>query len=407
MVIIMANVSSSNGLEKRPKLRFPGFDDPWKETTLSALFSKSTQKNADGHITNVICNSAKLGLIPQREYFDKDIANSDNTSGYYIIRQNDFVYNPRKSSDAPYGPISSYKYAEDGIVSPLYLCFHAKGEINPLYYEWYFRSSAWHRYIYMSGDSGARHDRVSIKDDTFFAMPINLPSEQEQSKIASFLQSLDERIAAQEKLVASLKKYKRGVNNQILSQIDNSYNCRLGSVCEIVGGGTPDTLHAEYWGNTVEWFTPSEIGKTKYVNNSVRKLSDIGLDNSSAKLLPIGTVLLTTRATLGEMSIAKRECSTNQGFQSLIPHTDRVSSEYLYYMQIIIKPWCEKYASGNTFREISKSALSDCIIPIPDRARQEQIVKLLSSIDMIIDAAESISMSLSKIRHGLMQQLFI
>ena len=403
----MANVSSSNGLEKRPKLRFPGFDDPWKETSLSALFSKSTQKNADGHITNVICNSAKLGLIPQREYFDKDIANSDNTSGYYIIRQNDFVYNPRKSSDAPYGPISSYKYAEDGIVSPLYLCFHAKGEINPLYYEWYFRSSAWHRYIYMSGDSGARHDRVSIKDDTFFAMPINLPSEQEQSKIASFLQSLDERIAAQEKLVASLKKYKRGVNNQILSQIDNSYNCRLGSVCEIVGGGTPDTLHAEYWGNTVEWFTPSEIGKTKYVNNSVRKLSDIGLDNSSAKLLPIGTVLLTTRATLGEMSIAKRECSTNQGFQSLIPHTDRVSSEYLYYMQIIIKPWCEKYASGNTFREISKSALSDCIIPIPDRARQEQIVKLLSSIDMIIDAAESISMSLSKIRHGLMQQLFI
>ena len=403
----MANVSSSNGLEKRPKLRFPGFDDPWKETTLSALFSKSTQKNADGHITNVICNSAKLGLIPQREYFDKDIANSDNTSGYYIIRQNDFVYNPRKSSDAPYGPISSYKYAEDGIVSPLYLCFHAKGEINPLYYEWYFRSSAWHRYIYMSGDSGARHDRVSIKDDTFFAMPINLPSEQEQSKIASFLQSLDERIAAQEKLVASLKKYKRGVNNQILSQFDNSYNCRLGSVCEIVGGGTPDTLHAEYWGNTVEWFTPSEIGKTKYVNNSVRKLSDIGLDNSSAKLLPIGTVLLTTRATLGEMSIAKRECSTNQGFQSLIPHTDRVSSEYLYYMQIIIKPWCEKYASGNTFREISKSALSDCIIPIPDRARQEQIVKLLSSIDMIIDAAESISMSLSKIRHGLMQQLFI
>ena len=403
----MANVSSSNGLEKRPNLRFPGYDDPWKETTLSALFSKSTQKNADGHITNVICNSAKLGLIPQREYFDKDIANSDNTSGYYIIRQNDFVYNPRKSSDAPYGPISSYKYAEDGIVSPLYLCFHAKGEINPLYYEWYFRSSAWHRYIYMSGDSGARHDRVSIKDDTFFAMPINLPSEQEQSKIASFLQSLDERIAAQEKLVASLKKYKRGVNNQILSQIDNSYNCRLGSVCEIVGGGTPDTLHAEYWGNTVEWFTPSEIGKTKYVNNSVRKLSDIGLDNSSAKLLPIGTVLLTTRATLGEMSIAKRECSTNQGFQSLIPHTDRVSSEYLYYMQIIIKPWCEKYASGNTFREISKSALSDCIIPIPDRARQEQIVKLLSSIDMIIDAAESISMSLSKIRHGLMQQLFI
>ena len=94
----MANVSSSNGLEKRPKLRFPGFDEPWQPTLLSSIFAKNTKKNTDGQITNVICNSAKQGLIPQREYFDKDIANSDNTNGYYIIEENDFVYNPRKSA---------------------------------------------------------------------------------------------------------------------------------------------------------------------------------------------------------------------------------------------------------------------------------------------------------------------
>lgn len=133
------------------------------------------------------------------------------------------------------------------------------------------------------------------------------------------------------------QKYKRGVNKQLLSQIDNSCNCRLGSICEIVGGGTPDTLHAEYWGSTVEWFTPSEIGKAKYVSSSARKLSDIGLNNSSAKLLPIGTVLLTTRATLGEMSIAKRECCTNQGFQSLIPHQDRVLYRVLLYAAIFLE----------------------------------------------------------------------
>ena len=157
-------------------------------------------------------------MIPQREYFDKDIANSDNTSGYYIIEENDFVYNPRKSADAPYGPISRYKYAEAGIVSPLYLCFRAKKEINPSFFEWYFRSSAWHRYVYMSGDSGARHDRVSIKDDTFFAMPINLPSAHEQEHIASFLERIDQRIEKQRALVESLKKYKRGVVKAILSK---------------------------------------------------------------------------------------------------------------------------------------------------------------------------------------------
>ena len=244
--------------------------------------------------------------------------------------------------------------------------------------------------------------QVVLSFEALKAAMFDLPCKDEQDKIASFLSCLNRRIEYQRTLVDALKKYKRGVNKQLLSQIDNSCNCRLGSICEIVGGGTPDTLHAEYWGSTVEWFTPSEIGKAKYVSSSARKLSDIGLNNSSAKLLPIGTVLLTTRATLGEMSIAKRECCTNQGFQSLIPHQDRVLSEYLYYTQIFIKPWCEKYASGNTFREISKSALSNCIIPLPDRARQEEIVKLLSSIDILISAEEGIAMSLSKMRHSLM-----
>ena len=213
----MENVSSSNGLEKRPKLRFPGFDEPWKAALLSDYVVKNIKKNADGAITNVICNSAKQGLIPQRNYFDKDIANSDNTDGYYIIETNDFVYNPRKSTDAPYGPISCYKYPEAGIVSPLYLCFRAKQEINPLHFEWYFRSSVWHRYIYMSGDSGARHDRVSIKDDTFFAMPINIPSAKEQDRIALFLNAIEQRIDKQRSLVEALKKYKRGVIQRVFS----------------------------------------------------------------------------------------------------------------------------------------------------------------------------------------------
>ena len=108
-------------------------------------------------------------------------------------------------------------------MSPLYLCFRAKQEINPLYFEWYFRSSAWHRYIYMSGDSGARHDRVSIKDDTFFAMPINIPTAQEQDRIALFFNVIEQRIDKQRSLVESLKKYKRGAIAHILSGKDSEF----------------------------------------------------------------------------------------------------------------------------------------------------------------------------------------
>ena len=410
----MANVSSSNGLEKRPKLRFPGFDEPWKETTLSALFSKSTQKNADGHITNVICNSAKLGLIPQREYFDKDIANSDNTSGYYIIRQNDFVYNPRKSSDAPYGPISSYKYAEEGIVSPLYLCFHAIGEINPLYYEWYFRSSAWHRYIYMSGDSGARHDRVSIKDDTFFAMPINLPSEQEQSKIASFLQSLDERIAAQEKLVASLKKYKRGVVRTLLSPKHCSIKnvkwttSRIGDIGIFIKGaplskadisleGTPFILYGELY------TTYSEV-----ISNVVRKtqasvdkqyysqIGDVIIPTSGETPEEISTascVMLPDIILAGDLNIYR--CTQVDG---------RIMS---YILNHVVNDRIARIAQGKSIVHVQAAEISKIEITYPDPFSQKTIIAILAAISDRIDQSNAELRLLNELRKALLQKLFI
>ncbi|WP_270579227.1 restriction endonuclease subunit S [Eubacterium sp. AF05-24] len=396
----MANVSSSNGLEKRPKLRFPGFDEPWKETTLSALFSKSTQKNTDGHITNVICNSARLGLIPQREYFDKDIANSDNTSGYYIIRQNDFVYNPRKSSDAPYGPISSYKYAEDGIVSPLYLCFHAKGEINPLYYEWYFRSSAWHRYIYMSGDSGARHDRVSIKDDTFFAMPINLPSEQEQSKIASFLQSLDERIAAQERLVASLKKYKRGVTEAIFTkdlrfttkgapypQWDKKY---VGDICKIQTGKS----------NTQD--ETSQGSYPFYVRSPIVRKSNRYLFDCEA--------VLTVGDGVGTGKVFHYVTGKFDLHQRVYAMTDFkiVSGKYFYYyFSHFFYDRVMRMTAKTSVDSVRYEMIDKMTIQIPCHEEQQQIVSFLDCLEHSVIEAEKTLNLLEKLKSGCLQQLFI
>ena len=421
----MANVSSSNGLEKRPKLRFPGFDEPWKETNLSTLFSKSTQKNADGHITNVICNSAKLGLIPQREYFDKDIANSDNTSGYYIIRQNDFVYNPRKSSDAPYGPISSYKYAEDGIVSPLYLCFHAKGEINPLYYEWYFRSSAWHRYIYMSGDSGARHDRVSIKDDTFFAMPINLPSEQEQSKIASFLQSLDERIAAQEKLVASLKKYKRGLSNSLfdrLSAESESQLCIFGDMMTILQNNTFSRDNLSVGGNGVRNIHYGDV-LIKYgavldlhsenvpVINAEQDISKF----SALSYLRNGDVVFADTAedyTVGKSTeiIGAENIAALSGLHT-IPCRPQGSFAPMYLGYYFNSDYFKKQLypmiQGTKVSSISKSEIIKTKIIIPCLQEQARISSIMSALDDRIDAAKHTTKDLIDLRSGLLQQLFI
>ena len=208
----MQNISSSNSQEVNvPKLRFSGYFSDWTKELLSDVFKKISTKNKDGSVTNVISNSAKNGLIPQIDYFDKEIANSDNTAGYYIINKGDFVYNPRKSTEAPFGPISVYEYDKTGIVSPLYLCFQPLKAINTDYYKWYFKAPVWHRYVYMSGDSGARHDRVSMRDEVFFSMPLSRPDIEEQKKISEFLNRLDKRIELQQALVENLKLYKRGV----------------------------------------------------------------------------------------------------------------------------------------------------------------------------------------------------
>ena len=202
-----------------PNLRFPGFSGEWELHLLSDYCHKITRKNKGNILSNVLSNSANQGIISQSEYFDRAIANSNNTAGYYIIEQDDFVYNPRKSTAAPYGPVNVYHGGEPGIISPLYLCFKTTG-INREFLFYYFKSKAWWPYMYENGDSGVRHDRVSIKDDVFFAMPIQLPPEKEQLKIAQLLSLIDQRIAVQNKVIEKYESLIKALRHHLFSTLE-------------------------------------------------------------------------------------------------------------------------------------------------------------------------------------------
>ena len=202
-------------------MRFPEFAGEWEKNNLSKFSSKITKKNKGNVIQNVLCNSANLGIIPQNDYFDRDIANADNTDSYYIIEQGDFVYNPRKSTAAPYGPVNIYNGEKPGIISPLYLCFSVLN-ISSIFLFYRFKSSVWHPYVYSHGDTGVRFDRVSIKDDVFFDMPIYTPTQNEQEKIATLLSLIDERIATQNKIIEDLKKLKSAIRIKAFKQLENS-----------------------------------------------------------------------------------------------------------------------------------------------------------------------------------------
>ena len=350
--------------------------------------------------------SAGNGFIMQSEKYSRDNA-GQSLKKYILLKQGELAYNHGASKVKQYG--CCYELTEPEARIPyVYHCFKINDHEYTPYIAMALNNAKMDKQLKRLVSSSVRMDGLlNISFEDYMSVTLYLPSSTEQKHIADFLQKIDERIVVQEKLLAALKKYKRGLNHKLLSEIDGQNYQELGTVCSIVGGGTPDTLRPEYWKGNVEWFTPSEIGKSKYVLSSLRKISRLGLSNSSAKLLPAGAVLLTTRATLGEMSIARSECSTNQGFQSLIADSKRVLPEYLYYLQILIKPWCEKYASGNTFREISKASLSKCVVPVPCLNSQKRIVCILSRIDDLIETHERANDSLTQIKEGLLQQLFI
>ncbi len=171
-------------------LSFSGSSQMANIVPLREVFCKISDRNSNGTVHNVVTNSAELGLLPQRDYFDKDIAVAENTQNYFVIVEGDFVYNPRKSKSAPYGPFNVYRSKEAGIVSPLYTCLRSIADVNLDYLYWYFQSTAWHRYMYDNGSQGVRHDRVSMTDELLFAIPVVLPDKQLQDKIVAVMSSI-------------------------------------------------------------------------------------------------------------------------------------------------------------------------------------------------------------------------
>ena len=193
--------------ETIPKVRFKGFEGEWKTRSLNNYAKKRTEKNVNRIYNVTLTNSAEFGIIDQRHFFDHDISNSENIDGYFVVRDKDFVYNPRISASAPVGPINQNKLGYPGVMSPLYLVFEVKG-INHDFLEIYFHTALWHKYMFDNGNSGARFDRLTISDDDFMRMPIPDISLAEQQSIASFFTSLDRQITLHAQRLEKLKQIK-------------------------------------------------------------------------------------------------------------------------------------------------------------------------------------------------------
>ena len=178
----------------------------------------------------------------------------------------------------------------------------------------------------------------------------------------------------------------------------------INDLAVVIGGGTPDTTIKSYWDGEIQWFTPSEIGKNKYVDSSLRTITEEGLNNSSAKLLPPNTILLSSRATIGECSLSLRECATNQGFQSLV--SKKCYVDFLYYLIQTKKRDLIRKSCGSTFLEISANEVRKIQVSVPTDVEQQKIAGLLSLIDERIATQNKIIEKYESLIKGLNDSLY-
>ena len=176
----------------------------------------------------------------------------------------------------------------------------------------------------------------------------------------------------------------------------------INDLAVVIGGGTPDTTVKSYWDGEIQWFTPSEIGKNKYVDSSLRTITEVGLNNSSAKLLPPNTILLSSRATIGECSLSLRECATNQGFQCLV--SKKCNVYFLYYLIQTKKKDLIRKSCGSTFLEISANEVRKIQVSVPSDVEQQKIAELLSLIDERIATQNKIIEDLKKLKSAIIER---
>ncbi len=181
---------------------------------------------------------------------------------------------------------------------------------------------------------------------------------------------------------------------------------KLSDVASIVGGGTPSTSNTEYWDGDIDWYAPAEIGEQIYVSKSLKTITELGQKKSSAKILPIGTVLFTSRAGIGKTTILAKVGTTNQGFQSIVPHENKLDSYFIFSRTHELKRYGEVTSAGSTFAEVSGKQMAKMPILIPCIDEQEKIGTFFKQIDNTITLHQRKLDLLKEQKKAFLQKMF-
>ena len=386
-----------------PAIRFKGFSDAWEQRKLSEITDKVTEKNAGLQYVETFTNSAEFGIISQRDFFDHDIAKLGSLDGYYIVKTEDFVYNPRISTSAPVGPINRNKLGRTGVMSPLYTVFRPH-DIDTTYLEYFFKCGYWHSFMNFNGDSGARSDRFSIRDNVFFQMPIPIPDIDEQRKIGELLTCLDNLITLHQRKFEKLTNVKKSMLEKMFPQNGSSYpeirfkgftdpweQRKLASLCEkFTDGDWIESKDQSDFG--VRLVQTGNVGVAEYLDktNNKKWISEDTFDRLHCEEVLPGDILISRlpepagRACivplLGTKMITAVDCT-------IVRTAPDMSNKFLvqYLSSQAYFDDVNTCLAGGTRQRISRGNLANFNVPIPvKKSEQDAIGMFFGYLDNLI-----------------------
>ena len=361
----------------------------WEQRKLSEITDKVTEKNAGLQYVETFTNSAEFGIISQRDFFDHDIAKLGSLDGYYIVKNEDFVYNPRISTSAPVGPINRNKLGRTGVMSPLYTVFRPH-DIDTTYLEYFFKCGYWHSFMNFNGDSGARSDRFSIRDNVFFQMPIPIPDIDEQRKIGELLTCLDNLITLHQRecisftgradrliLTANKKRTTSSWEQRKLSEMCGTFEYGLNAAAKEFDGK-----------NKYIRITDIDDASREFLLSDLSS-PDICLDGMSKYLLSSGDIVFArTGASVGKTYIYRENDGIVYFAGFLIRAKVNQDNDAEFVFQSTLSPSYEKYIRITSQRSgqpgVNAQEYSEYDLFAPSKEEQQRIGHFLRGIDNLI-----------------------
>ena len=412
--------------QQEPRLRFQGFTGAWQEKTIFELAQDNKLNNGVFNDKNKAGSGYKLINVLDM-YLENGI--DENTLQLLDLSHDEFLRNKVNYGDVFFTRSSLVK---EGIAySNTYLgnsndvtydghlikLTPNKNLVSPIFLNYELKTAAVRRQFIIGGKTTTM---TTIGQQEIGESIVMLPLLPEQTHLGLFFSRLDSQIAESRAVLEKSRQLKKAMlakmfpaNGEKIPKIrfkgfEGEWECRkLGIEVEIIGGGTPDTTNSAYWNGDIDWYSPTEIGEAAYANGSVKKITLLGLQKSSAQILPANrTVLFTSRASIGDMAILTKDGATNQGFQSFVVR-EKLDVYFLYTMGFKIKDYALKNASGSTFLEISKNTLSQMEFFVPSLKEQTQIGNFFRQLDETIALQSAEVEKLNQLKKGLLAAMLV